>query len=87
MFHLVDIFLTLKSPCLLEVLSSDEIREQIKMTCVGEADIKAAFSCILAIVSDEERLRRLKVNNRLFFISYIFSNLYITFALICRQSD
>ena len=77
MAYLVDSFLTLKFLCLFEVLSSDEVKERIKMICAGEPDIKAAFPGILAIVSEEERLRRLKVNNQFFFIFYISSDLYM----------
>ena len=50
-----------------KALSKEEIRERIKMICAGEPGDKASFPDILAIVSMEEKLARLKVNNQTSF--------------------
>ena len=53
------------------------------MICAGEPGDKAAFPDILAVVSVEERLARLKVDNQISFImyTYIFSDQFIDLAL------
>lgn len=76
MTYLIDYLITLKSLCLFKVLFSDEVRERIKMIYVGELDIKAAFLDILAVVSEEERLRNFKVNNHFFFMTRIKISMY-----------
>ena len=58
-----------------EVLSSEEVRERIRLICTGEPGEKAGFPEILAIVSVEERITRLKVTNLLSCTHiYIFSD-------------
>lgn len=78
MVYLVDYFVILKSFYSFEALSSNEVREWIRMICAREPDVKATFPQILAIVSEEERLNRLKVNNNFLFIVFIFFDQYMT---------
>ena len=56
-------FALVSSP-FVKALSNEEVRERIKMICAGEPGDKASFPDILAIVSMEEKLARLKVNNQ-----------------------
>lgn len=68
--YLIDYFVTLKYLYPFEALSSDKVRERIKMICAREPDMKAVFPNILACASLEERLRRLKVNINYSHLSY-----------------
>lgn len=68
-----------------EALSSDETRERVKMICVGEPNAKDTFLGILAVVSEEERPRRLMVDNNFFYLLYILRSIYDS-VLICRWS-
>ena len=56
------------------------------MICAGEPGEKASFPGILAIVSAEERLARLKVDNQTFFYHiYIFSDQFIDLFYFCSR--
>ena len=54
-----------------EVLSSEEVRERIRLICAGEPGEKAGFPKLLAIASAEERTTRLKVK-KIFYHAHIF---------------